>query len=119
VGSESDDELDDQPDWMTQSDADEPAGGRLRAYQVSLMGLFVLTTAAGIYFFLETKDEGLFALHALAGVALVVGLAVPALWVAAWLARALSDSTSLVATSLAVLAIIAIVVFCLTRFPGF
>jgi hypothetical protein len=112
--------IDEEPDWLDEpEDSDEQSRRQLRAHQLSLMGLFALVTVCGVYFFLERTHRGQFGLHALAGVAVVVVLALPALWLAAWVARAIIDAEVSIMITLVVVAIVGAVLFCLTRFPGF
>ncbi len=100
-------------------DGPEQPEPQLRAHQFSLIGLFALITCCGVYFFLEKAHDGQFGLHALAGVALVVGLALPALWLTAWVLRTIIDAGASIAIALLAVAIVGAVLFALTRFPGF
>ena len=74
VSDESDlDDVSEKP-WLL--DSDPP----LKDSQFGLRALFALTTACGLYFFLERVFQGQFAFHALAALALALGVAAPIAW---------------------------------------
>ncbi len=110
--------VDDRPDWLRESD-DDATSGSARGFQFSIAALFWLTTVCGVYFFLERAHEGWFGLHALAAAALLFGVGLPILWLILWGLHRLIEFGTWLGMVLMGLAIVALVVFSLTRFPGF
>jgi hypothetical protein len=110
--------IDDRPDWLRDAD-DATSAQTARTFQFSLAALFWLMTVCGVYFFLEKTHGGMFGLHALAAAGLLFGVGLPVVWFLLWAMHRLIEFGTWVGMLLLAFAIIAMVVFSLTRFPGF
>lgn len=110
--------VDDRPDWLRASD-DDAAIGSARGFQFSIAALFWLMTVCGVYFFLERAHEGRFGLHAVGAAGLLFGVGLPIVWFILWGLHRLIELGTWLGMVLLGLAIVALVVFSLTRFPGF
>ncbi len=110
--------IDDRPDWLRESD-DEATVKTARTFQFGLAALFWLMTVCSVYVFLEKTHGGMFGLHALAAAGLLFGIGLPIVWFILWgLVRLIEFGTWLGMLLLA-LGIAGLVLFSLTRFPGF
>ena len=103
--------------------SDEPVDGdevqpRLGTYQLSLFGLFVLTTVCAAYVFVEKIHTGHFGLFIVGGMALVVVFVLPALWFLAWLVRTVWDGGGFLTMVLATVGLAGVVIIVLLRYSG-
>ncbi len=104
-------------------DSDEPPpelapAPPMRDTQFRLASFFIFTAVCGAYFFLEKRHHGEFGWHALGAVALVVGIALPALWFVFWLLWMFLDGRGPLGMILMMAAIAGALALALTRFWG-
>ena len=100
-----------------ESDEEQASDAPLRDYQFGLLGFFGLVTLLGVYFAVERVHHGQFALHALGGVALLVGVVIPAAGLLIWLLLAWFEDVPISKTLLA-LAVAAAAVLGAKQFWG-
>lgn len=77
----------------------------LGSWQFGLGAMFSLTAACAVYFLFERLTNGRFGLMALGAAGLTLFAALPALWIALWIARGVAEAREPLSTILLMLGI--------------